>query len=67
MPIVCCYPFLTHVFDKFSEKNQKIAKKTKTLKKCIFDIFASFLAFSMSSQKKLNLVATLMTPKSSKR
>jgi len=26
----------------------------KTQKKCIFDIFASFLAFSTSSQKNLN-------------
>jgi len=45
--------FFTHVFDNFLEKNQK--KKTmKTPKKCIFDIFASFLAFSTSSQKNLN-------------
>jgi hypothetical protein len=43
--------FLTHVFDNFSEKNQK---KMKTPKKYIFDIFASFLAFLTSSEKNLN-------------
>jgi len=37
------------------QKKQKIAKKTmKTPKKMHFDIFASFLAFSTSSQKNLN-------------
>jgi hypothetical protein len=46
---------LTHVFDKFSEKIKKIAKKNnENPKKCIFDIFASFSAFSTSSQKNLN-------------
>jgi hypothetical protein len=34
--------FLTHVFDKFSEKNKNSKKTMKTPKKSIFDIFASF-------------------------
>jgi hypothetical protein len=47
--------FFTHVFDKFSEKIKNSKKQPmKTAKKCIFDIFASFLAFSTSSQKNLN-------------
>jgi hypothetical protein len=44
--------FLTHVFDKFLEKIKKIAKNNENPKKCIFHIFASFLAFSMPSQKE---------------
>ena len=36
------------------QKNQKIAKNNENPKKYIFDIFASFLAFSTSSQKNLN-------------
>jgi len=37
------------------QKKPKNSKKTmKPPKKCIFDIFASFLAFSTSSQKNLN-------------
>jgi hypothetical protein len=35
-------------------KNSKKKKKMKTPKKCIFDIFASLLAFSASSQNNLN-------------
>jgi hypothetical protein len=46
--------FLTHVLIIFQKKNQKIAKNNENPKKCIFDIFASCLAFSMSSQKNLN-------------
>jgi hypothetical protein len=47
--------FLTHVFDKFSEKKKpKIEKNNENPKKCIFDTFALFLAFSTSSQKNLN-------------
>jgi len=40
--------FLTHVFDKFSEKI-KNRKKQRKPQKMHFDIFASFLAFSTSS------------------
>jgi hypothetical protein len=40
---------LTHVFDKFSEKTKNSKKAMKTHKKMHFDIFASFLAFSMPS------------------
>jgi hypothetical protein len=43
--------FLTRVFDKFTEKTKKEQKNNENPKKCIFDIFASFLAFSASSQK----------------
>jgi len=50
----CCYPIFDPCFDNFSEKNQKIAKNNENPKKYIFDIFASCLAFSMSSQKNLN-------------
>jgi ABC-type Na+ transport system ATPase subunit NatA len=35
------------------QKKQKIAKNIENPKKCFFDIFASFLAFSASSQKNL--------------
>jgi len=40
---------LTHLFDKFSE-NPKIAKNNENPKKYVFNIFALFLAFSMSSK-----------------
>jgi len=46
--------FLTYIFDKFSEKIKKKQKNNENPKICIFDIFASFLAFSTSSQKNLN-------------
>jgi len=46
--------FLPMFFDKFLEKKPKIAKNNENKKKSILDIFASFLAFSMSSQKNLN-------------
>jgi hypothetical protein len=46
--------FLTHIFDKFLEKNKKKAKNNENPKIYIFYIFASFLAFSTSSQKNLN-------------
>jgi len=36
------------------QKKPKIAKNNENPKKYIFDIFASFLAFSTSSQKNLN-------------
>jgi len=45
---------LTHIFDKFSEKIKKRRKNNENPKKYIFDIFASFLAFSTSFQKNLN-------------
>jgi hypothetical protein len=48
-----CYPIFDPYFDKFSEKTKKIAKNKENPKKCIFDIFASFLAFSTLSQKNL--------------
>jgi hypothetical protein len=51
--IIVATQFLTHVLINF-QKKPKIAKKQWKPKKCIFDIFASFLAFSMSSQKNLN-------------
>jgi hypothetical protein len=39
----------------FQKQKTKIAKKNnKNPKKCILDIFALFLAFSMTSQKNLN-------------
>jgi len=44
--------FLTHLFIKFL-KNPKIAKNNENPKKIVFYIFASFLAFSASSQKNL--------------
>jgi len=47
----CCYPIFDQYFDKFTEKTKNSKKTMKTPKKCIFDIFASFLAFSTSSQK----------------
>jgi hypothetical protein len=44
--------FFTHVFDKFSEKKPKIARKNnENPKNMFFNIFASFLAFSTSSKK----------------
>jgi hypothetical protein len=45
---------LTQVFDKFSEKTKNSKKKYENPQKMHFDIFASFLAFSTSSQKNLN-------------
>jgi len=36
------------------QKKPKIAKNNENPKKCTFGIFASFLAFSTSSQKNLN-------------
>jgi hypothetical protein len=36
------------------QKKPKIEKSNENPKKCIFDIFALFLAFSTSSQKNLN-------------
>jgi hypothetical protein len=52
--VIVAIQFLTRVFDKFSEKTKNSKKTMKTQKKIHFDIFASFLAFSMSSQKNLN-------------
>jgi hypothetical protein len=46
--------FFIHVFYKFSEKTKNRKKNIENPKKCIFDIFASFLAFSTSSQKYFN-------------
>jgi len=46
--------FLTHLFVKFLKKNPKIAKNKENPKKYVFNIFASFLVFSASSQKNLN-------------
>ena len=45
--------FLTQCLNFFWKKS-KIAKNNENLKKYILDIFASFLAFSKSSQKNLN-------------
>jgi hypothetical protein len=45
--------FLTHVLIIFQKKT-KNSKNNENPKKCIFDTFASFLAFSTSSQKNLN-------------
>jgi len=50
--ILVATQFLTHVFDKFSEKFKNSEKHWKP-KKYIFNIFASFLAFSASSKKNL--------------
>jgi hypothetical protein len=47
--------FLTHLFDKSFEKNPKIAKNNENPKKYVFYIFASFLAFSTSSEKEFKL------------
>jgi len=52
--ISCCYPIFDPCFDKFSEKNSKIAKNIENPKKCVFNTFASFLAFLASSQKNSN-------------
>jgi hypothetical protein len=38
----------------FQKKSKKGKKNNENPKICIFDIFASFLAFSTSSQKNLN-------------
>jgi hypothetical protein len=43
---VVAIQFLTHVFDKFSEKTKNSKENNENPKKCIFDIFALFLAFS---------------------
>ena len=46
--------FFTHLLDKIFEKS-KIAKNNENPNKYVFlNIFASFLAFSTSSQKNLN-------------
>jgi hypothetical protein len=51
--------FLTHVLINF-QKNPKLAKTSKIKKYiCFFNIFASFLAFSTSSQKNLNFQRSL--------
>jgi hypothetical protein len=44
--------FLTHLFDKILEKSKNSEKQRKS-KKYVFNIFASFLAFSALSQKNL--------------
>ena len=46
--------FLTHVLIIFQKKTKNSKKTMKTQKNAFFDIFASFLAFSTSSQKNLN-------------
>jgi hypothetical protein len=47
--------FFTHVFDNFLEKTKNSKKnKENPKKKMHFDIFTSFLAFSISSQKNFN-------------
>jgi len=50
------FGFVATLFLKyFQEKNQKIAKKQQKPKKnMLFDVFASFSAFSVSSQKDSN-------------
>jgi len=49
------FGFVATLFLKyFQEKNQKIAKKQQKPKKKFFDVFASFSAFSASSQKDSN-------------
>jgi len=50
--------FLPIFLIKFSE-NQKITKNNENPKKYIFNTFASFLAFSTSSQKNLNFQRSL--------
>jgi hypothetical protein len=45
--------FFTHLFYKNFE-NSKISEKNENPKNMFFNIFASFLAFSASSQKNLN-------------
>jgi hypothetical protein len=35
----------THVFDNFSEKIKNSKNNNKNPKECVFDTFASFLAF----------------------
>jgi len=51
--------FLTQCLDKFLKKTKNSKKTMKPQKKCILDIFASFLAFSTSSQKNLNFKGIL--------
>jgi hypothetical protein len=48
----CCYPILTHLFDKSFKKIQNSEKQRKSKKKYVFNIFASFLVFSTSSKKE---------------
>jgi len=51
--IIVVTQFLTHLFDKIFKKS-KNNKKQQNPKTTFFNIFASFLAFSASSQKNLN-------------
>ena len=51
---------LTHLFDKFL-KNPKIEKSNENPKKYVFNIFASFLAFSTSSKKEFKLLNVFQT------
>jgi flagellar basal body-associated protein FliL len=52
--VVVATQFLTHMLINFQKKPKNSKKTMKTPKKCIFDIFALFLAFLTSSQKNLN-------------
>jgi hypothetical protein len=47
--------FLSHLFDKIFEKSKNSEKQQKSKKIHFFNIFASFLAFSASSQKKIKI------------
>jgi hypothetical protein len=51
--IIVVTQFLTHLFDKIFKKS-KNNEKQQNPKTTFFNIFASFLAFSASSQKNLN-------------
>jgi hypothetical protein len=51
--------FFTHLFDKIFEKSKNNKKQQKSKKYVFLNIFASFLAFSASSQKNLNFQRSL--------
>jgi hypothetical protein len=50
---------LTHLFDKNFKKPKNREKNNENPKNTFLNIFASFLAFSASSQKNLNFQRSL--------
>jgi hypothetical protein len=56
---ICCYPIFDPCFDKFSKKSKNSENIENKKYICFFNIFASFLAFSTSSQKNLNFQRSL--------
>jgi len=51
--------FFTYIFYKIFKKSKNSEKQQKSKKNMFFNIFASFLAFSVSSQKNLKFQRSL--------